>query len=121
MATTPSFTTSIRGIDASFSNGSIEDITVTKNVIAEQVPDQYGAIAAEMVYDHRWDLNLTMHAAGSTAPTMPGDTFSFDAKDGEGSKTWQTDSCAKAGSYQNVTRWTITAHRFDNSPAAGTP
>lgn len=120
MATTPTpFTTSIRGVAATFTGGSIEDCTVTKNVIAEQVADQYGAIACEMVYDHRYDLNLTMHAAGSTAPTMPGDTLSaFDAKDGEGAKNWHVDSVAQAGSYQNVTRWTITAHRFDNSPAS---
>ena len=112
MATTPTpFTTSIRGVSASFANGSIEDINVTKNVIAEQVPDQYGAIACEMVYDHRYDLTFTMHAAGSTAPTFTGDTVTFD------SKTWQVDSVAEAGSYQNVTRWTVTAHRYDNFPA----
>ena len=120
MATTPTpFTTSIRGVSASFANGSIEDINVTKNVIAEQVPDQYGAIACEMVYDHRYDLTFTMHAAGSTAPTMPGVTLSnFDAKDGEGAKSWHVDNCAQAGTYQGVTRWTITAHRYDNSPAS---
>ena len=84
-------------------------------MIAEQVADQYGAIACEMVYDHRYDLTLTMHAAGSTAPVCDGDTVTFD------SKSWHVDSVAEAGSYQNVTRWTITAHRFDNSPAAGTP
>ena len=120
MATVPAtFTTSIRGIAASFTNGSIEDVSVTKNVIAEQVPDQYGAIAVEMVYDHRYDLSLTMHAAGSTAPTMPGDTLSsFDAGDGEGSKNWHVDTCVYAGTYHGVTRWTITAHRYDNTPAA---
>lgn len=111
MATTPSFTTSIRGVDKTYSNGSIEDYTITRNVIAEQVPDQYGAIACEMVYDHRFDLTFTMHAAGSSAPTCEGDTVTFD------SKTWHVDSVAEAGSYQNVTRWTITAHRFDNTPA----
>jgi hypothetical protein len=121
MATTPaSFTTSIRGVSASFTNGSIEDVSVTKNVIAEQVADQYGAIPVEMVYDHRYDLVVTMHAAGSTAPTMPGDTLSsFDAKDGEGAKNWHVDSCVYAGTFQGVTRWTINAHRFDNTPAAG--
>lgn len=120
MATVPAtFTTSIRGIDAEFTNGSIESINVTCNPIAEQVPDQYGAIACEMVYDHRFDLSVTMHAAGSTAPTMPGDTLSsFDAKDGNGAKNWHVDNCQKAGTYNGVTRWTITAHRFDNTPAA---
>jgi len=112
MATTPSFTTSIRGVDKTYSGGSIEDYTITTSPIAEQVPDQYGAIACEMVYDHRYDLNLTMHAAGSTAPTFTGDTVTFDGK------TWQVDSVAEAGSYQNVTRWTVTAHRYDNFPAS---
>ena len=111
MATTPSFTTSIRGVAKTYANGSIEDYTITTSPIAEQVPDQYGAIACEMVYDHRYDLTFTMHAAGSTAPTFTGDTVTFD------SKTWQVDSVAEAGSFQNVTRWTVTAHRYDNFPA----
>ena len=112
MATTPTpFTTSIRGVSATFTNGSIEDCTVTKNVIAEQVADQYGAIACEMVYDHRYDLNLTMHAAGDTAPTCTGDTVQFD------SATYHVDSVAEAGTFNGVTRWTITAHRFTNTPA----
>ena len=68
MATTPSFTTSIRGVDKTYSGGSIEDYTITTSPIAEQVPDQYGAIACEMVYDHRVDLSVTMHAAGNAAP-----------------------------------------------------
>ena len=115
MATTPTpFTTSIRGVAKTYSNGSIEDYTITRNVIAEQVADQYGAIACEMVYDHRYDLTLTMHAAGSTAPACDGDTVTFD------SHNWHVDSVAEAGSYQNVTRWTITAHRFDNTPPATT-
>ena len=112
MATTPTFNTSIRGIAKTYANGSIESYTITRNVIAEQVADQYGAIACEMVYDHRVDLSVTMHAAGSTAPTFTGDTIAFD------SVNYHVDSVAEAGSYQGVTRWTLTAHRFDNTPAA---
>ena len=112
MATTPSFTTSIRGVSKTYSNGSIESYTITKNTIAEQVADQYGAIACEMVYDHRTDLSVTMHAAGSTAPTVTGDTVTFD------SANYHVDSVAEAGTYNGVTRWTITAHRFDNTPAS---
>ena len=113
MATTPTpFTTSIRGVAKTYTNGSIENYTITVSPQAEQVPDQYGAIACEMVYDHRTDLSLTMHAAGSTAPTCSGDTVTFDGA------TYHVDSVAEAGSYNGVTRWTITAHRFANTPAA---
>ena len=111
MATTPTFTTSIRGIAKTYTNGSIENYTITRNPIAEQVPDQYGAIACEMVYDERTDLSLTMHAAGSTPPTVSGDTVTFDGA------TYHVDSVAEAGTYNGVTRWTITAHKWDNSPA----
>ena len=111
MATTPTFTTSLRGIAKTYANGSIESYTITRNVIAEQVADQYGAIACEMVYDERYDLNLTMHAAGSTAPTCTGDTVQFDGA------TYNVDSVAEAGTFNGVTRWTITAHRFTNTPA----
>ena len=110
MALFPSFSTSIRGVTKTYTNGSIEDYTITQSPIAEAVPDQYGAIATEMVYDHKTDLSVTMHAAGSTAPTFTGDTVTFDGKN------WQVDSVAETGSYQNVTRWTVTAHRYDNFP-----
>ena len=111
MATTPSFTTSIRGVAKTYANGSIEDYTITRSPISEAVPDQYGAIATEMVYDHKEDLSVTMHAAGSTAPTFTGDVITFD------SVKYHVDSVAEAGSYQNVKRWTVTAHRFDNTPS----
>jgi hypothetical protein len=53
---------------------------------------------------------------------MPGDTLAnFDAGDGAGAKKWHVDNCAQAGTYQNVTRWTITAHRYDNTPATTQP
>ena len=114
----PSFSTSIRGVKQTFTNGSIEDCTVTTSPVFETVQDQNGAVACEMVYDHKIELTMTMHAAGSTAPTMPGDTFQFDETGGSATTLWQTDSCVEAGTFQNVTRWTINAHRYDNSPSA---
>lgn len=107
----PTFSTSIRGVSKTYSGGSIEDYTITTSPIAEQVPDQNGAIACEMVYDHRVDISVTMHAAGSGAPTFAGDVIEFDGA------RYHVDSVAEAGSYQNVTRWTVTAHRFDNTPS----
>ena len=49
MATTPTFTTSIRGVAKTYTNGSIEDYTITRSPISEAVPDQYGAIATEIL------------------------------------------------------------------------
>ena len=117
MATTPaSIANSPRGIAKTLSGFVIQDYTITENPIAEQVPDQYGAIADEQVYDHRYDLSVTAIGASSSATTaslpVSGDVLTFDGKN------WQVDSVAEAGNYQTVTRWTISAHRDTNFPAA---
>lgn len=115
MATVPaSIVNPPRGVAKTLTGYTIQDYTITENPIAEQIPDQHGAIADEMVYDHRTDLSLSVIGTASTsvAPVASNDIFAFDGKN------WCVDSIAEAGNYNSVTRWTIAAHRWDNYPAA---
>lgn len=114
MATTPTpITAPARGISKTLTGFIIQDYTITDSPIVEQTADQYGAIAAEQIYDHRTDLSMTVLSttATRTAPTTTNDILTFD------SKKWLVDSCAEAGTYNGVMRWTIQAHKYENTPA----
>lgn len=102
-----------RGIALSLDGFVIESYTDDVSPISEPLPDQNGAIAGETVYDHRYDLSLTVHSKTSsrTAPATTDDNITFN------SKTWRVDKVSEAGSYNGLLRWTITAHRYDLFPA----
>lgn len=115
MATTPSsISGSARGIARTLDGFVIQSESIKESPISEQVPDQNGAIADEIVYDHRYDLTLSVISASSTrtAPAHSNDTLAYD------SKNWRVDSCEEAGTYNGVVKWNISAHRYDNFPAA---
>lgn len=117
MATTMSptgITGCARGITRTLDGFVIENDNEDVSPISEPCPDQNGAMADEVVYDHRFDLSLTVHSKTSarTAPATSSDNISFD------SHTWRVDKVSEAGSYNGLLRWTITAHRYDLFPAS---
>lgn len=116
MATTPAkITGTVRGVDATLNGCIIQSYSTTSAPIVEQVADQKGAIAAEVKYDSRTDLSLTVIASSSTPPSSipnAGDEWQFD-----GSK-WFVDSVQKGQTYNAATQWTIAAHKYDNTPSA---
>ncbi|MGN0844972.1 MAG: hypothetical protein ACI4QT_07095 [Kiritimatiellia bacterium] len=115
MATNPAtINGTVRGVDAALTGCIIQSYSTTEAPIVEQVADQNGAIGAEVKYDTRTDISLTVIASSSTAPsTIPsaGDEWTFD-----GSK-WFVDSVQKGQTYNAATQWTIAAHKYDNTPA----
>lgn len=115
MATKPTtINGTVRGVDATLNGCIIQSYSTTSAPIVEQVPDQNGAIAAEVKYDKRTDLSLTVIASSSTPPsTIPnaGEEWSFD-----GSK-WFVDSVQKGQTYNSATQWTIAAHKYENTPS----
>lgn len=115
MATTPTaIAKSARGIVRTLDGYILQNETITTSPIAEQTPDQMGAIADEQVYDHRADLSLTAVSASATrtAPATENDQIVYDGK------TWQVDTVEEAGTYNSLLRFNIRAHRYDNFPAA---
>ena len=114
MATTPaSIKGTVRGVDATLAGCIIQSYSTTSAPIVEQVADQKGAIAAEVKYDTRTDLSLTVIASSSTPPTMPsaGEEWSFD------NSKWFVDSVQKGQTYNSATQWTIAAHKYENTPS----
>ena len=117
MATIPStISGTIRGTSGTLEGCIIQNATLRSSPSVEQIADQTGAIALEVVYDTRWDLTLSLISATENRPgILPegGDTFEYDGK------TWFVDSLEEGQTYNAATQWTITAHRYVNTPPAG--
>lgn len=115
MATTPaSISKSARGITRTLAGYVVQNESITENAIAEEVADQTGAIADAQIYDHRWDLSLTLISTSSTRtpPAHQDDRITYD------SHTWIVDSVEEAGTYNTVVKYNVRAHRYDNFPSA---
>ena len=116
MATNPTTITpsaSMRGISNTLTGFVIESESISESDIAEQVPDQDGAIAGEISYDKRTDLRLTIRksgAAGGTLPTVGGTLTYATVK-------YHVDSVEEAGTYNGLRRWNVNAHRYTNWPS----
>lgn len=116
MATNPSsisVAASMRGISNSLAGFVIESETINESDIAEQVPDQDGAIAGEISYDKRTDLRLTIRKSGASGGTLPtvGGTLTYSTV------KYHVDNVEEAGSYNGLRRWNVTAHRYTNWPS----
>jgi len=117
MATTPSTaTTEVYGVATTAENITIESLTKTPSPVSEPVPDQKNATAKEIYVDTRIDLKLTYRGTkiAETAGTVGGEntTITFDGV------KYYVDSHEEAGTYNGLKRYNLSAHRFDNSPAA---
>lgn len=107
MATHPASVAGEYGISSTLEGYTIESENITDSPRREEVPDQRNAVAKEIRYDTRYDLRLTVR--GATKPSTA--TIKYDNKD------YIVDSVEKAGTYNGLQRWNITAHRYDNCSA----
>ena len=118
MATTPATaTTEVYGIAETANGITIENLTETPTPIAEPVPDQKNATVKEMYVDTRYDLSLTYR--GTKLTETAGEVGGENTKVSFNSKTYYVDSHEAAGTYNGLKRYNLSAHRFDNAPAAG--
>ena len=116
MATTPAtgVDTGTYGIETTQSGITIESESLTDSPVVETVPDQKNAVVKEIKYDKRTDLKLTyrgtklMETAGQNGENI---TVTYN------SVKYYVDSHEKAGSYNGLQRYNLTAHKFDNAPA----
>ncbi len=101
------------GVTETIAGYTIESASVTTTPQREQVPDQKNAVVKEIRYDTRYELRLTMR--GESEP--PATTIDYGTT-GKGNSvspvTWIVDSVEKAGTYNGLRRWNVTAHRYDN-------
>ncbi len=105
---------SARGIEYVISGYVAQNVNVTRSPIRQEYADQVGAIRGGKEYDEREELSATVYSSSSTrTPPFTGlSRITFD------NKTWALDSVQEAGTYNDLLRWTVTAHRFTNWPAA---
>ena len=104
MATNPETVAGEYGITSALEGYTIESENVTDSPRREEVPDQRNAVAKEIRYDTRYELRLTVR--GKEKPSNS--TITYDGN------TYIVDNVEKAGTYNGLKRWNITAHRYDN-------
>ena len=119
MATTPATATAeTYGIETTATGITVESETITDSPVVESVPDQKNAVVKEIKYDTRTDLKLT-YRGGKLTETA--------GQNGENSTVtynnvkYYVDSHEKAGTYNGLQRYSLSAHKFDNAPAQATP
>ena len=114
MATTPaSISGTARGITTTLTGYNIQNESIKTAPVVEQIADQNGAIAEEIIYDTRYDLTFTALSTSSTrtAPATVGSTLSY------GGAVWFVDSVESAGTYNGALRFNVAAHRYTNTPS----
>lgn len=104
MATNPETVAGEYGITSTLDGYTIESENVTDSPRREEVPDQRNAVAKEIRYDTRYELRLTVR--GKEKPSNS--TITYDGN------TYIVDNVEKAGTYNGLKRWNITAHRYEN-------
>ncbi len=96
------------GIAETLTGYVIESANETETPQVEPVPNQKNQVTDEIQYDTRHELRLTVRGATKPAATI------LDY----GGNKWAVDSVEKAGSYNGLRRYNITAHRTSLYPGA---
>ena len=119
MATTPATATAeTYGVETTATGITVESETITESPVVETVPDQKNAVVKEIKYDKRTDLKLTYR--GTKLTETAGENGENDTVTYNGVK-YYVDSHEKAGTYNGLQRYNLTAHKFNNAPAQPTP
>ena len=119
MATTPETATAEQYGVATVTEGiTVESEIISDSPIVETVPDQKNAVRKEHKYDKRTDLKLTYR--GTKLAETAGENGENDTVTYNGVK-YYVDTHEKAGIYNGLQRYNLTAHKFDNAPAQPTP
>ena len=83
--------------------------SISESPIVEPVPDQKNATVNEIKYDTRYDLKLTYRGTKLTATN---NVITYK------NVKYAVDSHEEAGTYNGLQRYNLSAHRFENYPAA---
>lgn len=105
---------SARGISDVISGYVAQNVNVTRAPVRQEYPDQVGAVRGGKKYDERFNLTATVYSASSSR-TPPFDGLS---RIQFRNQYWELDDCQEAGTYNDLMRWTVTAHRYTNWPTS---
>lgn len=98
-------------IDANF---VAQNVNITRAPQRQEYPDQEGAIRAGKEYDQRYNLSCTVYAKGDASTPPFNGKSRISITDPSGTVTyWALDDVQESGTYNDVTRWTVTAHRHE--------
>ena len=115
MATTPATATAEEyGISTTTTGITVESESISDSPQVDTVPDQKNAVTKEIKYDKRTELKLTYR--GTKLTETAGQNGENSTVTYNGVK-YYVDSHELAGTYNNLKRYNLIAHKFDNAPA----
>lgn len=122
MATTPTITGAVRGIDRDLTGYVIQNEDIDEDFRLHRVPDQKDQTGYEEVVEHTWKLSFTVISDGSSTSAPPLEQNDYIIYPSTGTLgtdkwRWQVDTCKEAGVYNGDRKWSVTAHRYDNWPS----
>ena len=91
---------------------TVESENVTDSPQTEEIQNEVNKTVGSINYETRYDLRLTYRG---TILTISNGIVSW------GGHRWLVDSHEKAGSYNGLQRYTLSAHRFSTYPADSAP
>ncbi|MBR4612118.1 MAG: hypothetical protein IKO40_05315 [Kiritimatiellae bacterium] len=119
MATSPTITGAVRGIDRDLTGYVIQQEDIQQDKRLHRVPDQKDRTGYEEVVENTWKLQVSVISDGASTSAPPLEQDDFFIYPSTGGHRWQVDSCKEAGTYNGDRKWSVTAHRYDNWPAQG--
>ena len=103
-----------RGIDYVINQNYVaQNVNIARAPQRQEYPNQHGATRGSKEYDQRYNLTCTVYAKGDSAdpPFKEKTRIAITEPDGSTSY-WLLDDEQEAGTYNDLVRWTVTAHRF---------
>ena len=87
---------------------TVESENITENPLTEEIQNELNQTVGSIKYETRHDLRLTYRG---TALTVSSGIVAW------GGHNWIVDSHEKAGTYNGLQRFNLSAHRFSTYPA----
>ena len=103
MATPATTAEGTYGVSETLSGYTIESCNTTKTPVREPVPNQKNQVCKEIRYDTRTELRMVLRGANEPANT----TITVAGVQ------YIVDSVEKAGTYNGLQRWSVTAHKYE--------
>lgn len=121
MATSPTITGAVRGIDISLDGYVIRNVSFDRDHRKHRVPTQKDKTGYEETVERTYKVSFSVISDGSStsAPPLEQDDFIIFPESnapGAADKRWVVDNCKEEDTYNDDTKWSVTAHRYDDWP-----
>lgn len=103
----------VYGVEDALTGYIIQDINVSEDVNTVQIPDQKGAIAQILPFQHHYTVSFT--AIGpNTAPATVGSTLTI------GGIVYYVNSCERRANYNDTQKWGVQMEAWQGAVTGST-